>query len=443
MTEASSTESICVIGLGYVGLTLSVALAEAGYRVHGTEINEENLAKVQTGRAFFHEPGLNDRLSQVVRDGRMVASNCLPDCGAISVYIITVGTPLGPDGRTRLDMVEDVARQLSSRIKDGDAVCLRSTVKLGTTRALAEGILKHTGRHIDVAFCPERTLEGKALEELAELPQIVGGLTSRATERFLRIFMKITPTVIAVRDSETAEMIKLVDNTSRDVSFAFANEISRLCGQAGLNAAEVIRFGKLGYPRTNLPMPGPVGGPCLSKDPYILLESFENSGIEPRIVGACRAVNEAVIFDAVGYLSGLFAGAEPDLKISILGLAFKGRPETDDLRGSTAVPLIGRLREAFPHCGLFAYDPVVAPEDARALGVQPVGSLAEAFEGSKIVIIHNNHPSFSQLRIDELSARMSVRGCIYDYWNLYSSARLQTSNQVSYMAYGSHPIVFQ
>ncbi|WP_246148494.1 nucleotide sugar dehydrogenase [Skermanella pratensis] len=332
--------TVCIIGLGYVGLTLAIVMAEAGYTVRGVELNRDFTDRIVTGKAHFYEPGLDERLGFQLGAGRLHVGNTLPDDPAISLYIITVGTPLGPDGKVRLDMVRRVTREIAAQLKDGDAVVLRSTVKIGTTRDIVMPILAETGRDIDIAFCPERTLEGRALYELTHLPQIIGATSERGSIRLAQVFNALTPTVIRVRDPETAEMIKLIDNTSRDVGFAFANEVARLCGAAGISAAEVITFGKLGYARTQLPMPGPVGGPCLSKDSHILVESMTDRGVMPEIAAAARTINERLMVESAGYMAGqVLPWHRCDaLKVTIMGLAFKGQPETNDLRGSTAIP---------------------------------------------------------------------------------------------------------
>ncbi len=140
-------------------------------------------------------------------------------------------------------------------------------------------ILQEVGVPFEIAFCPERTIEGNALAELRRLPQIVGADKVETAMRATRLFMETTPTVVRVRSIEAAEMVKLIDNTSRDLIFAFSNEIAQACDAVGVSAIEVINAGKLGYPRTNLPLPGPVGGPCLTKDPYILAQSVEGTAL--------------------------------------------------------------------------------------------------------------------------------------------------------------------
>lgn len=439
--ESSPDRNVCIVGLGYVGLTLAVVMAEAGFRVSGCELNPGFVASIRSGRAHFFEPGLDERLALQVAAGRIVADTEMPRDPAISLYIVTVGTPLDGDGRVRLDMVRRVAGQIAERLKDGDAVVLRSTVKIGTTRSVVLPALEASGRRFDLAFCPERTLEGKALYELAHLPQIVGAMSPQGAARLSQVFNAITPTVIRVRDPETAEMIKLIDNTSRDVGFAFANEVARMCGAVGVSAAEVIKFGKLGYPRTNVPLPGPVGGPCLSKDAHILIESLEGHGLVPEITSATRRINERLMTEVAAWVAGAAAPCGAGrTRLAILGLAFKGQPETNDLRGSTVVPLIEALRAHLPAAEFRGFDPVVTAAEQEALGLVPMPSLPDAFEGAQVVIVHNNHTVFAGMPLSQLSARMARPGLVYDFWNNFDPERLAMAPQTRYVALGSHPM---
>lgn len=224
--EGFRDRKVCVLGLGYVGLTLAVVMADVGFHVLGVEIRDTVLDSLAHGKAHFHEPGLEERLQRVIRTGHFRCVREIPADWDGSVFIITVGTPLGTNGRARLDMIENVSREVALNLKDGDMVIMRSTVKLGTTRKIVTPILNGPNRQYDFAFCPERTLEGKALVELRQLPQIVGGMTRGAAVRASQLFQFITPTVVRVSDVETAEMIKLIDNAQRDVAFAYANEVA-------------------------------------------------------------------------------------------------------------------------------------------------------------------------------------------------------------------------
>ncbi|NKD88702.1 nucleotide sugar dehydrogenase [Haematospirillum sp. 15-248] len=437
----SQDKQVCVLGLGYVGLTLAVAMADVGFKVLGVEIRDEVLTFLNKGEAHFHEPGLQERLRRVIRSGHLQSAKRIPDSWSGSVFIITVGTPLDAQGRSRLDMVQNVAREVADHMNGQSLVIMRSTVKLGTTRKVVLPLLATSGKSFDLAFCPERTLEGKALTELRQLPQIVGGLTSQAAVRASQLFQFITPTVVRVSSLETAEMIKLVDNAQRDVAFAYANEVARACDAIGVSAAEVIQAGKLGYPRTNLPMPGPVGGPCLEKDSHILAEGLSDLGINPEITLAARRTNENQPGEVVAHLrsyTDALIGFSKKPIITLMGLAFKGQPATDDLRGTMARPVFARLRESYPTAEFRGFDAVVGARDIEDFGLVSATSLQRAFKDASLVLILNNHSVFGEMDIEELAKEMQAPGLIYDFWNFFKTADLHLPTSISYMALGSH-----
>lgn len=440
VTEDFRDNSVCILGLGYVGLTLGVAMADAGFKVVGVEIRDAVLDKLATGEPHFHEPGLREKLRRVVQSGHFRFTKAVPADFAGSVFIITVGTPLGPDGRVRVEIMEGVSREVAARLKSGDLVIMRSTVKLGTTRRIVAAILDSAGKSYDLAFCPERTLEGRALIELRQLPQIVGGATYAAAVRASQIFQFLTPTVVRVTDLETAEMIKLIDNAQRDVAFAYANEVAMACDAIGISAAEVIRAGKLGYPRTNLPMPGPVGGPCLEKDSHILAEGLREFGVEPAITMASRRLNEKQPEQIAKHLAATMAaaGAPQAAVIALLGIAFKGEPATDDLRGTMARPALDALKRYFPNAAMRGYDAVVSESDLREFGLTPFSKLADAMEGAHLAVILNNHATFAAMPIHGLAERMARPALIYDFWNFFNAQDLHLPDGVGYMALGSH-----
>lgn len=430
---------VCIIGLGYVGLTLAVAMADAGFLVHGVEINPDVLAALGDERAHFSEVGLNARLAEQIRSGRFTFAADFDGAREATAFIVTVGTPVGDDKRVRFDSMNAVIADIAGVLKEGDIVVLRSTVMVGTTRRVVKPVLDATGREYDLAFCPERTLEGKALLELRTLPQVVGGIDAGATFRASQLFSFLTPSVVRVNDPETAEMVKLVNNTQRDYVFAFANEVAAICEALGLSAAEVIASGNLGYPRAGLPMPGPVGGPCLEKDPYILAQSLEGGDYRPELTLAARGWNERLPERAAASVAAAYratAGAAPE-RIAVVGLAFKGRPETDDLRGTLAIPLVRHLRAHFADAEFIGWDPVVKPEAVRTLDLTPVDSLTEAFAGTHLLLIQSNHECFAQMDLASLSAAMARPGMIYDMWNQHDPRTVRLADGVTYHALGA------
>ena len=238
-------------------------------------------------------------------------------------------------------------------------------------------------------------------------------------------------------------MIKLVDNAQRDVQFAYANEVARICDTIGVSAGEVISAGKLGYQRTNLPMPGPVGGPCLEKDPYILAEGLEPYGVVPEITLAARRLNERQPDEAIGFLADRARRLEgfPERPvITLMGLAFKGRPATDDLRGSMAKPILDALVRAFPQSVLRGYDPMVAPENIRAFGLEPLPTLEAAMADANLVVIANNHPAFADMPLETLSEHLARPALVYDFWANFDARELRLAPATGYIALGNHAI---
>src|ERR1700761_927080 len=222
MMAGPANYDVGIVGLGYVGLTLATVLAEAGNTVIGVEKRADIVDLTNEGTPHFTETGLPDALAGVTRSKKLVAAEAFDDSFTCDTYIITVGTPLSPDGVARVDMIEAAARDIAANMNDGALVILRSTVKIGTTRDVVAPILTASGKKYDIAMCPERTLEGKALQELRELPQIVGADDQAVADRAAAVFRRVTNSVVQVSGPETAEIIKLVDNTYRDVHFAFA-----------------------------------------------------------------------------------------------------------------------------------------------------------------------------------------------------------------------------
>lgn len=417
---------VAVVGLGYVGLTLATALADTGFKVLGVERRGDVVAMTNQGVPHFSETGLPEMLTHAVENGQLVAAQSFTKGERAEFYVITVGTPLAPDGKARVDFIEAATREVADNMADGALVILRSTVKIGTARNVVAPILEASGKSFQIAMCPERTLEGKAMHELRRLPQIVGADCPEARERAAHFFYKLTPTAVQVSSLETAEIIKLVDNTFRDVQFGFANEVARICDAYGVNAMEVIPGGKLGYPRTNVALPGLVGGPCLEKDPHILAQSLQETGLELDITTAARRVNERQPSETVKFILREHArrsDAAPN--IAVLGMAFKGVPATDDLRGAMSLQVIAALNAQNPDASLRVFDPVCS-EDELALaapGCSVAPTIEAALLGADIAIIANNHPGLAAKRPRQMLAGMADEAFIYDYWNHFSDLR--------------------
>jgi UDP-N-acetyl-D-mannosaminuronic acid dehydrogenase len=435
MKAKTAENPIVIIGLGYVGLTLAAFMADHGFRVHGTEVRTFILENLEKRKAFFLEANLDNVLERVIDNGSFTFSEKIPTTKLNRIFIITVGTPLLSSKKVNTDYIVNVAREVESVANDGDLVILRSTVKLGTTNRIIRPILESNGKKIDLAFCPERTLEGAALSELDNLPQIIGADTERERVRASEVFNKITSSVVLVSNNETAELIKLTDNVQRDIHFAISNEVARAANQFPIKASEVISAGKLGYPRTNLSSPGPVGGPCLEKDSFLLAESL---GWNTSLAQSAREINLGLVHETVTFISekAKILGIQ-NPKISILGIAFKGTPETNDLRGSVSIQIHDMLKTSLPSAEIYGFDPMISQEEANAYGINLHKSLNDSFEGASIVLLANNNKVFANIDIDSLSMKLQKPSLIYDYWGRFDSKHTFPEG-VNYSSWGSH-----
>tara|TARA_Y100000022_G_C13242047_1_gene372893 strand:+ start:464 stop:1813 length:1350 start_codon:yes stop_codon:yes gene_type:complete len=438
ISDASLDQEVAIIGFGYVGLTLGVALANSGLKVTGLEINSEIVESTNKGIPHFKERGLDVVLRRVVDDGMLLATENSKDLSKSTVFFITVGTPLNSEGEINLESIKNASHQVAKIMPDDSLVIYRSTMQVGTARDIVKPILESYGKSFRLAVCPERTLEGKALEELRFLPQIIGGFDDIAKERATKIFDNITEKTISVSSPETAEVIKLVDNTYRDVQFAFGNEVASFCNDIdGVNAGEVVRLGKMGYERTNVASPGLVGGPCLSKDPHILFKSASSHGISMNLTKAARDINESMPKIAAEFIANKLNSLSTP-KITIAGFAFKGTPETDDLRGSMSIDVMNALEIQIPKCSFRIFDPIVELKVLQNFSKKVYSNFDESISDSDAIIICNNHEFFSS---NDLRAMLSTNDrikLVYDFWNNFDYLDLYQKKELNYVTFGSH-----
>lgn len=433
---------IGVVGLGFVGLTLAMILADEGYDVTGIDKDPDVVEKLQNGESHFHEVGLEMYLNRHLGDN-FVSTQQL-EKHKQEIYLISVGTPVSqwsyePD----LAAVKAATHEVGNCLKNGDLVVLRSTVPVGTTRNVVLPILEEESdleAEVDfgLVFAPERTLAGRALKELRELPQIIGGIGSGSVDYASRFFGEVTGTIVEVSSPEAAEMCKLIDNTYRDTKFAYANEMALLCEQVGLDVTELVQAVNQGYKRNEVPYPSPgVGGPCLTKDPYILLDVGEQYGYQPDLVRRAREVNESmprhVAEKTIDLLSA--AGKEPEAStVFVLGFGFKGQPETSDTRKAPTLDFLDYLPD---EChAVLGYDPVVPDDRIESFGVEPV-DIETGFSNSDATVIMTNHRDFESLNIYELLPKMNLPGVFIDGWHLFEPEDVKSIDGVLYGGVGN------
>lgn len=437
----ANTRRIAVVGLGYVGLTLAVTLADAGLHVVGVESSPEILDVLRTGRAHFHEVGLDPLLRYHMEREQLTIVSDVESADA-DIYIIAVGTPVDDNGEPDLSDVIAASHAVGKRLLQRGLVILRSTVPVGTCRNIVGPILeaesgKKLGRDIFLAFAPERTVEGKALEELRSLPQVIGGWDRASVQMTANLMRELTPTIVEVESLEAAEMIKLVNNSFRDLSFAFSNELALVCDYWNIDATQLVRSANEGYPRNRVPTPSPgVGGICLTKDPLIYSAVARTAGVSRALPGIGRSVNKRMpqyVAERIMHFLREHSIAPSAAKVLLAGLAFKGNPETSDVRFSSAVDVLNHLREA--GVTVWGYDPVVGPAEIEKLGARAC-SIAEGFDGARVVAILNNHLEFAKLDLYPLLESMTHPALFFDGWRAFPPDAITRVSGITYASLG-------
>ena len=236
-------------------------------------------------------------------------------------------------------------------------------------------------------------------------------------------------------------MIKLIDNSSRDLFFAYANEVAKACDAVGISASEVINSGKSGYSRTRVAKPGLVGGACLHKDPHIYSQSLNKYKVKAKITLMGREINENQPLEIANFIYNLtkkIKNFPKNPKITLAGLAFKGEPITDDLRDSMALKVFEILKKRFKKSKFFGYDPIVSSLNIKKLGLIAINNISQVFQKKNLVVILNNHNVFSKMLIEKISKTLEKPAVIYDFWNHFDSDKLNLPEQVEYISLGNH-----
>lgn len=386
---------VIIIGAGYVGATLGVASAKVGYEVLFVDINSNIVSALNKRKATFYEKGLQEGLDSYFPTKKEIAFSSLHDLYSKykekqSIFVVSLGTPLGPDSKALLLPIEKVTEEVVKWMTPVDLLVLRSTVAVGTSRHLLNKIknLKN------ISFCPERTIEGKALEELHVLPQVVSGSTLEARDLAAEYFQKITPTVLHAETLETAELIKLASNTFRDLNFAYSNLLALIANEHKVNVNELIKLSNFRYERNAIAFPGLVGGPCLEKDAYILAQSYPR--FESNFIVEARKLNENMVMQAIKFIAAECKDANST--VLICGAAFKGRPITSDTRGSFVFAIIDGLKTAkIQKNNIHVLDPVVQNIDPDIKVINHIDQLKNKYD---FMIQLTNHELFEDSKFD-------------------------------------------
>ena len=405
--------NVCVVGLGYIGLPTAAMFAAAGLRVTGVDVDPEVIDAVNAGRTHIVEPDLDDLVRAAVDDGNLRA---LDRPAPADAFLVTVPTPVvyGATPQPDLSFVDAAARSIAPVLRAGDLVVLESTSPVGTTRRIARAFAELRpdlalpdgvggSGEVDIAYSPERVIPGRAIVELAENDRVVGGMSERAALRAAALYGNVMRGECLLTDDRTAELVKLVENASRDVGIAFANELSMVCEDLEIDVWEVIELANR-HPRVAILNPGAgVGGHCIAVDPWFIVASAPS---RTRLMRAAREVNDAKPDHLVARIEALLA-ERPDARVACLGLSYKA--DVDDFRESPALAIASHLSRRHG-ARILCADPFARsmPESKRSGLALVEAELALAW--ADIVVMLVGHSAFRSLRRPETKPTIDTIG---------------------------------
>ena len=401
-------EKICVVGLGYIGLPTASMFAAQGFDVLGVDVNPTVVQTINAGEIHIEEPGLRTLVSAAVNSGQLRAAMAPEEA---DVFIIAVPTPCrdieGGERRSDLTYVEAAMDAIKPVVQKGNLIILESTSPPATTERLVAQPMTDAGFTIGedlfVAHCPERVLPGHILRELTQNDRVIGGITPQCAERAATLYRSFVEGDVHLTTSTTAELVKLMENTYRDVNIALANELANICDHLGANASDVIELANC-HPRVNLHRPGPgVGGHCLPLDPWFVIESAPEHA---NLIRTARFLNQQVPEYLVAQVTAAL-GDTANPKVAIFGVAYKGN--VDDARESPAKHIIDGLRRAGMDVAI--YDPYVRNFDYE------LSSLQETLSDADALLICTGHDEFRFIDPAEVKKLMR-KSWIFDFPNL-------------------------
>ncbi|MGP5407676.1 UDP-N-acetyl-D-mannosamine dehydrogenase [Psychrobacter celer] len=413
-------KNICVFGLGYIGLPTAAMFAHHGANVIGVDVNQHAVDTINQGKIHIVEPGLEAIVKQAVDKGTLKASLTPEHSDA---YLIAVPTPFkGDDHTPDLSYIEAVSKALAPLLEKGDVVILESTSPVGATEQMVEWLAAarpdlifpdyYQPDHeadIYVAYCPERVLPGKVIEELISNDRIIGGMTKESTKKAQEVYRIFVEGELLATNSRTAEMAKLTENASRDVSIAFANELSIISDKLDINVWELIELANH-HPRVNILQPGAgVGGHCIAVDPWFIVNQNPD---EAKIIRAAREINDNkpnwVIKKINAEVDKLKEQGIARPTVALLGLAFK--PNIDDLRESPAVHIAREMLD-MDSAEILLVEPNIS-ELPKSLMYGNLVELNIAIEQADIIVILVGHEQFKKIDIHSDKSVVDVVGII-------------------------------
>jgi UDP-N-acetyl-D-mannosaminuronic acid dehydrogenase len=412
-----SFNTISVVGLGYIGLPTAAAFASCKKNVIGVDVNQHAIDTINSGAIHIVEPDLDKVVKTAVEGGFLRAVN---KPLAADAFLIAVPTPFKGHHEPDMRFVEAAAKSIAPVLKKGDLVILESTSPVGATEQMAEWLAQarpdltfpqQQGENADVnvAYCPERVLPGKVMVELIQNDRVIGGMTSRCSERASELYKIFLKGECVVTNSRTAEMCKLTENSFRDVNIAFANELSLICDKQNINVWELIRLANR-HPRVNILQPGPgVGGHCIAVDPWFIVAQNPDTA---RLIHTARQVNDGKPHWVLDKVKAAVAdcltesGKKADeIKIACFGLAFK--PDIDDLRESPALEISHAIAE-WNSGTTFVVEPNTETLPAIFHGHASLVDTETALANADILVMLVDHRQFKAVAADDIKQKWIV-----------------------------------
>ncbi len=395
--------TVCVLGMGYIGLPTASMLATHGVSVLGVDVNRRVVDLLRGGQVHIQEPGLRSLVEQAFVSGNLRVMDAPEPAEA---FLIAVPTPFLDDKRADLRAVIAAAESIVPHLRPGNLVVLESTSPPRTTVDVVAPILARSGLQpgtdVFVCYSPERVLPGQILRELVENARVIGGITPESAEAGRELYRAFVRGEIRLTDATTAEMVKLMENTYRDINIAAANEFARLAERFGVDVWEAIGLANR-HPRVEILRPGPgVGGHCISVDPWFLVEAAPE---QARLIRQARLVNDA----QPGFAADLIEAALGGLRgrsVAALGLAYK--PDVDDMRESPAIEVARIMAER--GAAVQTFEPFAL--ETRAPGCQAAESLEAALRGAEAVVLQVDHQAFRALEPRRVAAMMPGRAAV-------------------------------
>ncbi len=381
-----------MVGLGYIGLPTAALIAKNKTYVHGVDINPEIVKTINAGKIHIIEPELDNAVENAVKDGFLHASTTPVEA---DTYLIVVPTPFKGKNEPDISFVKSATKAIIPLLKENDLYIIESTSPIGTTELMMNLIYSERPElknKLNIAYCPERVLPGNVMYELVHNDRVIGGINDKSTEKAVDFYRQFIKGDLHKTNARTAEMCKLVENSSRDVQIAFANELSLICDKADINVWELIKLANK-HPRVNILQPGcGVGGHCIAVDPYFIVADYP---MESKIIGTAREINNYKSFWCAEKVKNaklefeLKHGRKP--RIALLGLAFK--PNIDDLRESPAKYIVQKVLQNANDEEYYIIEPNINEHKVFKLT-----SYEEAIDKADIIVFLVAHDEFKNYK---------------------------------------------